>query len=368
MEKIKICISGNQIAVEEYPAVITSGTVGLPAEFVFDSQWDGLQKTVVFRAGDKTVSVPMEGNTLTVPWEVLERPKLWLHIGVYGVMGDGSVVIPTMWAQVAIIHTGTDPEGDPAMDPTLPVWQELLDRMDNLTPGTLGAATAEECAAAMSEAQSAMQLANDNGTEFLSHRDNTENPHQVTLEQIGAAPAGYGLGERLPLLQNWNTAYVNAFVYGNTNSPDGATWWGINCKYQNAVSAQIAFRYTVNQLSEARRYLRNGEGEWEYVNPPMEPDVEYRTTQRYEGKPVYTKLVNLGVVAGAENVVGVANDVETVVDAKFTITDGSTIYFQQADWEWYTEVIEGVCACNFSCANVGDSATARLLVKYTKIS
>lgn len=33
---------------------------------------------------------------------------------------------------------------------------------------------------------------------------------------------------------------------------------------------------------------------WEWVNPPMELGVEYRTTERYLGKPVYVKLINCG--------------------------------------------------------------------------
>lgn len=34
----------------------------------------------------------------------------------------------------------------------------------------------------------------------------------------------------------------------------------------------------------------------EYFNPPMALGVEYRTTERYQGKPVYCKLVNFGVL------------------------------------------------------------------------
>lgn len=32
----------------------------------------------------------------------------------------------------------------------------------------------------------------------------------------------------------------------------------------------------------------------EFLNPPMEMGVEYRTTKRYKGKPVYTQLMNWG--------------------------------------------------------------------------
>jgi hypothetical protein len=40
-------------------------------------------------------------------------------------------------------------------------------------------------------------------------------------------------------------------------------------------------------------------GNWqpvEWINPPMELGTEYRTTERYLGKPVYVKAVNFGVV------------------------------------------------------------------------
>lgn len=166
MEKMKLQVSGSQIEVVEIPEVITAGTVGLPVEFAFDSQWDNLAKTAVFKAGDRVIAVALEKDTHTVPWEVLEKPNLWLCIGVYGANGEGTVVIPTLWAKVAVIHTGVDPEGDSALDPTLPIWQELLTR-------------AEENSDALHDTQTAIN----------NHIDNAggDNPHNVTCEQIGAA-------------------------------------------------------------------------------------------------------------------------------------------------------------------------------------
>ena len=37
-------------------------------------------------------------------------------------------------------------------------------------------------------------------------------------------------------------------------------------------------------------------GEWEWVNPPMQSGVEYRTTERWLGKPVYVKTLDVGYV------------------------------------------------------------------------
>ena len=48
-------------------------------------------------------------------------------------------------------------------------------------------------------------------------------------------------------------------------------------------------------------YVLNG-STVEWVNPPMYIGVEYRTTERYDGKPVYVKLVDCGVMANNKNV------------------------------------------------------------------
>lgn len=55
---------------------------------------------------------------------------------------------------------------------------------------------------------------------------------------------------------------------------------------------------------EIRRDCAGGTwGEWELVNPPMELGVEYRTTERWDGKAVYTTLTNCGIaVAGTTRI------------------------------------------------------------------
>ena len=132
MDGVKIEVTGNIARIVERPARITSGTVGLPVEFSFDSQWDGLSKTAVFRAGRVVkIAENLEAETI-VPWEVLERPNVWLCIGVYGVHDDGTVAIPTIWANVCVICEGVNPDGDVSTAPTLPVWQRLCNAVGNL--------------------------------------------------------------------------------------------------------------------------------------------------------------------------------------------------------------------------------------------
>ena len=150
MENIKIDVTGNIARVTEKPIRITSGTVGLPVKFVFDNQWNGLSKTAVFRAGCvQKIRESLEDET-TVPWEVLRKPGVWLSIGVYGVDASGTVVIPTIWANVCSIQVGASPDGDPGIDPTLPVWQRLLGEVGNLS--LLRTTKKEDLVAAINEA------------------------------------------------------------------------------------------------------------------------------------------------------------------------------------------------------------------------
>ena len=46
-------------------------------------------------------------------------------------------------------------------------------------------------------------------------------------------------------------------------------------------------------------YYRTVDGVTEWVNPPMQPNTEYRTTERFYGCPVYKKLVTLGKAPAA---------------------------------------------------------------------
>ena len=46
-------------------------------------------------------------------------------------------------------------------------------------------------------------------------------------------------------------------------------------------------------------YYRMVDGVKEWINPPMASGVEYRTTERWQGKPVYTKIISFGKLPNA---------------------------------------------------------------------
>lgn len=131
---------------------------------------------------------------------------------------------------------------------------------------------------------------------------------------IGAAPSRFGLGENLttgPLMQvlteeTLDTTYNNGWYFANGVNIAGFSQATIRVDssgrtiYQTAYVAQedgyVLRRCLVDTIGSPPK---TSFGPWEWVNPPMQLGVEYRTTERYLGKPVYCKLVNFGALPNA---------------------------------------------------------------------
>lgn len=63
---------------------------------------------------------------------------------------------------------------------------------------------------------------------------------------------------------------------------------------------QIAFAALTSEI--AVRFCNGGNwGPWEYLNPLLSLGVEYRTVERYNGKPVYVKAINFGALPNNTN-------------------------------------------------------------------
>ena len=127
-----------------------------------------------------------------------------------------------------------------------------------------------------------------------------------TLQGLSAsafAPAGYGLGVNFSpdiTKENIDTTLENGWYWFYDPSvaivPGIASSYGIihvvssgRMTYQTFYSAQTPGFVVRRYLTE----LDNTDSwsGWEYENPPMELGVEYRTTERFNGKPVYTKVL-----------------------------------------------------------------------------
>jgi len=126
MTKITVKVTGAQVEAA-LSGILTAGMVGVPAVFSFDEDWATLEKVALFRAGGETYCVRDFGDRVTVPWEVLEKTGCTLHVGVYGVSREGTLAIPTVWAELGKLQPGADPEGTEGCDPALPVWKQAMD-------------------------------------------------------------------------------------------------------------------------------------------------------------------------------------------------------------------------------------------------
>ena len=192
----------------------------------------------------------------------------------------------------------------------------------------------------------------------------------LDASQIGAAPAGYGLGETSAKANNWNAGYWNMFARSNQNSPDGKWWYGLVCREQTNTGTTTEIAFSVDAGStvlEARRSRNAGSnwGEWEYVNPPMLDGVEYRTTERYNGKAVYAKLTEIEYDGLHPIEQEIASGVSCVVDARVTKHEGDNIS-NIVTTGWYLHSYGGGNLVFNSDYSTNSPTTFIVLAKYTK--
>ena len=110
-----------------------------------------------------------------------------------------------------------------------------------------------------------------------------------------AAPAGYGLGD-INVIVTGNSANAEeakkiGYYVCNVDTPTNH-WWYIHTvsNYGGVAIVQEAYNYRYNR--KCRRVFIDGAwDEWEWENPSMETNVEYRTTERFLCAPVYRKVV-----------------------------------------------------------------------------
>lgn len=131
-----------------------------------------------------------------------------------------------------------------------------------------------------------------------NHIGSEDNPHNVTIEQIGAAPDGYGLGTAAITVDSWDNAIANGFYQSNKGAPTSTWYYGFVHSYDKTGNWLIQKVWSNAAgggafCSAERRRAGGTWGEWEWVNPPMNWREEYRTTERHNGKPVYVVWLNI---------------------------------------------------------------------------
>ena len=136
MTSITLNVTGARIRAE-VSGILTSGMVGIPVSIQYDEAWNGLTKNLVCRcsrwgpANSDTRTILNVGKTSVVAHEVMQ-PEHTLYLGIEGYSADGSLVMPTTWANCGYIHPGANTGADSSATPTRPIWAQLLAMIGNL--------------------------------------------------------------------------------------------------------------------------------------------------------------------------------------------------------------------------------------------
>ena len=123
MMEIEVSAAGARLLQSE---VLTSGRVGLRCRLRLDSSWEGLRKTAVV-IGSRSADLLLEGDEFCIPAECLGRAGDTLKIGLRGMNGDGSLVIPTVWVNCGEILSGAELSKQPPQEQTKSLLAQIMD-------------------------------------------------------------------------------------------------------------------------------------------------------------------------------------------------------------------------------------------------
>lgn len=200
---------------------------------------------------------------------------------------------------------------------------------------------------------------------------------------INAAPGGFGLGTISQTVTDFDTVKLNGWYYGATgtaHAPDSEHDWSVcvtNLTHNSEVCIQDAYAITNTNAYLHRRRLvyidtATQDNPWEWVNPPMALGVEYRTTEKYLGKPVYVKVVDCGEITdGKEIDTGIpwALKVDVVSIQSYYSNPLPRVPFNTPSGSLNTlgaAFYVNAHIIKFVCGTAGAGGQARAIIRYTK--
>ena len=213
-------------------------------------------------------------------------------------------------------------------------------------------------------------------------------------EKYIVAPGGYGYGEAPVYLGSTTDDAVFLtklneqfdLTTGKTRQvrfvKGGVTYIGTLWNAGNGYGTLTANSYTDAEtgalFTKIIRNCANGNWQpWEYENPPMKNNTEYRTTERCGAKPVYVKRINYGALAAANTTVTIPLNVDgtisSIVDFEIltTLASGNVFKFPVLNLYEAKVLLSGYCdptqkGIVLQTHSDLSSATAMVVVKYTK--
>ena len=176
----------------------------------------------------------------------------------------------------------------------------------------------------------------------------TYNKTEIDTALQKKAPAGYGLGEKAKSIDSWDDALVNGWYMAPAPSGVGTgnIWGRVDCLSATYLVQTV---YADNNKNSARRFrIGNVFSEWEWVNPPMALGEEYRTTERYQGKPVYVQRISFnGALPANGNEQGIINSLPlattNIIDINVTIKNRTTLEVQRLPSVSTSGAVTAIC-------------------------
>lgn len=200
-------------------------------------------------------------------------------------------------------------------------------------------------------------------------------------EKIGAAPDGYGLGGNGATFQFSEIDNIKKNGWYATSCPN-TTMFGMTFHYafmRVDVWDQNNCRQTMYPVSSLgvmfTRYCSSGTWQpWECINPPMTVVTEYRTTERYKGKPVYAQRIDFGAMPNTSSKMVFftsSSNIDRVLSVTGSSSIGDTIPYKSDASDISICVAKGVTSTQnyvlIKTSNDQSARTAEAVVKYTLI-
>lgn len=223
---------------------------------------------------------------------------------------------------------------------------------------------------------------------------NADTNAYLEAQLAGKAPAGYGYGGEVIVtdttkdtteaeLETILTTMFNSMKGGETKQIKFAcavlgNWTFRGILFKNGDSgdwgsfvAYAEYRDTVVELRKA--YQSRVWQPFEWVNPYFdEPGKEYRTTERFDGKAVYAKLIDFKSGVSGTKKIELDNNVDCLVRIEgywyYTTDNNIKHFFESAPWLNYisTGKENGQLYMYVNSAEAATAYTGRPVIYYTK--
>ena len=183
---INILVDNVSVTVTE-TEILTAGRVGLECSVNFQGgAWGGLVKKITFE-GTESRTLILSGATVVIPWECLAESGYKLRVGVCGENANGTIVIPTLWADIGKIKAAAPRDGESPIEPTPSVIAQIQALAESSAQSASSAASSASSSA--SSASTAAQEATD-AAGSASSAASSASAAEASAEQAATDAAG----------------------------------------------------------------------------------------------------------------------------------------------------------------------------------